>query len=222
MNRRFAGSNNIADVIRNRRTQCGFTLLETLIAMALGLMVLAGVLQFVSRLVEGNTTTLKVTRLEQDVRTLMDMMVQDIRRAGQFPEAASDLGSPAKFVIDQPTAPTIDGQPLRAGQLGSSLTYAYREADGKLVSGRFSHDAKAGTILMHTGTAAAPETVSDPAFMTVTQLEFEASVAQVFAGGMAMSLPSLQVSIVARLKSDPAVERVLVDRITWRNPVASP
>ncbi len=222
MNRRFAGSNNFAEVIRNRRTQCGFTLLETIIAMALGLMVLAGVLQFVSRLVEGNTTTLKMTRLEQDVRTLMDMMVQDIRRAGQFPEATADLGSPAKFVADQPTIPTIDGKAIHAGMRGSTLTYAYREPDGKLVSGSFSHDPKAGTILMHTGTAAAPETISDPAFMTVTQLEFDPALTEVQTGSMNMALPSLQIRIVAKLKSDPTVERVLVDRITWRNPVASP
>ena len=222
MNPRFVGSNKALKRLKMCRDQRGFTLLETLIAMALGLIVLAGVLQFMSRLVEGNTTTLKVTRLEQDVRTLMDMMVQDIRRAGQFPEAISDIGAPAKFVIDQPALPAIDGEALYAGLRGSSLTYAYREADGKLVSGRFTHDAKAGTILMHTGTAAAPETITDPAFMSVTELEFQAAIAQASAGSMAMSIPSLQIRIVGRLKSDPTVERVLVDRITWRNSVASP
>lgn len=124
--------------------------------------------------------------------------------------------------MDQPAAPTIDGQSLYAGQSGRSLTYAYREADGKLVSGRFSHDDKAGTILMHTGTASAPETISDPAFMTVTQLDFQASVAQASAGNMTIAMPSIEVRIVARLKSDPTVERSLVDRITWRNPVVAP
>lgn len=222
MNRPFAGNNKSAGCIRISRNQRGFTLLETLIAMALGLMVLVGVLQFVSRLVEGNTTTLQVTRLEQDVRTLMDMMVQDIRVAGQFPEAASDIGSPARFITDQPTVPTLDGQPLRSGQRGSALTYAYKETDGKLISGRFSHDAKAGTILMHTGTASAPETISDPAFMSVTQLEFHSSVAGASAGNITITMPSLEVRIVARLKSDPTVERILVDRVTWRNPVVTP
>lgn len=222
MNQPFAGSNNRLSRMRSRRPQRGFTLLETLIAMALGLMVLAGVLQFVSRLVEANTSTLQVTRLEQDVRTIMDMMLQDIRVAGQFPEAASDIGSPAKFLTDQPALPTIDGQPLRSGQNGSALTYAYRETDGKLVSGRFSHDAKAGTILMHTGTASAPETISDPAFMIVTQLEFRPSVVQGIAGSMVVTLPTLEVRIVAHLKSDPAVERSLTDRVTWRNPVVMP
>lgn len=222
MNRQFVGSNKTFRILKNRRGQSGVTLLETLIAMVLGLVVLAGILQFVSRLVEGNTTTLQVTRLEQDVRTLMDMMVQDIRPAGQFPGAASDLGMPVKFVSDQPALPTIDGKALYANQQGSSLSYAYQESDGKVVSGRFSHDAKAGTILMHTGTSSAPETISDPAFMTVSVLEFIGDSAQVQAGSLNVSLPSVQIRIVARLKSDPTVERLLTERVTWRNPVVSP
>lgn len=222
MSRRPAGSNKPISAFKSRRTEQGISLLETLIAMALGLMVMAGILQFVSRLVEGNTTTLKVTRLEQDVRTLMDIMLHDVRRSGSFPEAAFDLGEPINFVQNQPAAPMIDGQPLRDGQSGSSITYAYRESDGKLVSGRFAHEAKAGTVLMHTGTASAPETISDPAFMTVTQLEFHASLAQASAGHLTIAMPAIQIRIVGRLKSDPSIERVLIDRITWRNPVVSP
>jgi prepilin peptidase dependent protein B len=222
MNQPFVGSNNAVEAMKNRRCQSGVTLLETLIAMVLGLMVMAGILQFVSRLVEANTTTLKTTRLEQDVRTLMDMMVQDIRPAGQFPGAASDLGIPAKFIADQPAAPTIDGKALHTGQRGSSLSYAYQESDGKVVKGSFSHDAKTGTIQMHTGTASAPETISDPAFMSVTTLEFLVDSAQIQAGSLGVSLPSVQIRIVSQLKSDPTVERVLIDRVTWRNPVVVP
>lgn len=222
MNQRLVGSNKSIQALKIRCSQSGVTLLETLIAMVLGLVVLAGVLQFVSRLVEGNTTTLKVTRLEQDVRTLMDMMLQDIRPAGQFPGAVTDLGMPIKFVSDQPALPTIDGKELHVGQRGSSLSYAYQESDGKVVSGRFSHDAKAGTILMHTGTASAAETISDPAFMTVSELEFIGDSIQAQAGALIVALPSVQIRIVARLKSDPTVERVLSDRVTWRNPMVAP
>ncbi|MBP7918283.1 MAG: prepilin-type N-terminal cleavage/methylation domain-containing protein, partial [Rhodocyclaceae bacterium] len=121
MSRRPAGSNKLTRAFKRRLAERGISLLETLIAMALGLMVMAGVLQFVSRLVEGNTTTLKVTRLEQDIRTLMDIMLQDIRRAGHFPEGVADLGAPIQFMQDQPPPPMIDGQPLRDGLVGSTL-----------------------------------------------------------------------------------------------------
>ena len=121
-----------------------------------------------------------------------------------------------------PALPTIDGKELHVGQRGSSLSYAYQESDGKVVSGRFSHDAKAGTILMHTGTASAAETISDPAFMTVSELEFIGDSIQAQAGALIVALPSVQIRIVARLKSDPTVERVLSDRVTWRNPMVAP
>lgn len=222
MSRRPAGSNKLTRAFKRRLAERGISLLETLIAMALGLMVMAGVLQFVSRLVEGNTTTLKVTRLEQDIRTLMDIMLQDIRRAGHFPEGVADLGAPIQFMQDQPTPPMIDGQPLRDGLVGSTLTYAYRDADGKLVSGRFAHDAKAGTILMHTGTASAAETISDAAFMNVTELQFQAARTQVKSGALTVATPAVQIRIVGRLKADPAIERTQVGRMTWRNPVVSP
>ena len=222
MSRHPAGSNNRNRALNPRHAERGISLLETLIAMALGLLVVAGVLQFVARLVEGNTSTLKVTRLEQDVRTLMDIMLQDIRRSGHFSESGSDLGAPVKFIQDQPTAPMIDGQPLRDGLVGSSMTYAYRDTDGKLVSGRFAHDVKAGTILMHTGTASAAEAISDAAFMNVTELQFRSEVTQAKVSGLNLSMPSVQIRIAARLKSDSTIERTLVGRMTWRNPVASP
>ncbi|MFM8501333.1 MAG: hypothetical protein ACKOAC_04815, partial [Fluviibacter sp.] len=88
--------------------------------------------------------------------------------------------------------------------------------------GSFSHDVKTGTIQMHTGTASAPETISDPAFMSVTMLEFLVDSTQMKAGSLGVSLPSVQIRIVAQLKSDPTVERVLIDRVTWRNPVVVP
>ena len=222
MNRPSAGSNKHRQWQHRRQGARGISLLETLIAMALGLMVLTGVLQFVTQLVEVNTSTLKVARLEQDLRTLMDTMLQDIRRAGHFPEAVADLGNPARFTQNQPAAPTIDGAAWVAGQPGTAIGYAYRESDGKLMSGRFTYDAKAATILMHTGTASAPETITDPAFMSIGELSFMPELALVQAGNSTVAIPSVRIRIVARLKSDPAIERSLEDRITWRNPVVLP
>lgn len=204
------------------RSQRGISLLETLIALAIGLIVLAGVLKFMGMLTESNATLLKVTRLEQDLRTVMDIMLQDMRRANQYPQALGDLGDPARFVKNQPTLPQIDGQALQTGLKGSLISYAYQEADGKVISGRFSHDNKAGTVLMHTGTASAPETITDPAFMQVTQLIFQADVTSVHAGNLNITLPVIEVTLTAQIKASPEIQRTLVDRVTWRNPLVLP
>lgn len=202
--------------------QQGISILELLIAMVLGLTVLAGVLQMTTLLMESNRSTLQVTRLEQDLRTVLDIMVQDIRRAGGFPAAAADLGQPARFVQDQPAPPMIDGEALRDGLTGSSISYGYRESDGKLTSGRFSHDAKAGTVLMHTGTAAAPESITDPAFMHVSTLQFRSEVVHVSSGNVTLTLPTVHITLAAHLKTAPDIERRLESRVTWRNPQAMP
>lgn len=222
MSQPSAGKIKLAPADLRRSAQQGISLLETMIAMVLGLAVLAGVLKFMGVLTESNTTLLKVTRLEQDLRTVMDIMLQDMRRANQYPQAVSDLGQPARFIQHQPTPPQIDGQPFASGQSGSQISYAYQEADGKLISGRFSHDAKAGTVLMHTGTASAPETITDPAFMQVTALRFQAEQATVKAGAIHLSIPSVEITLIGQIKGSPEMERTLVDRVTWRNPVVSP
>ena len=201
----------------SRQGERGISLIETLVAMALGLLVLAGVLQLTNQLVDGNTTTLKVTRLEQDTRTVMDIIVQDLRRAGQFPEAGRDLGDLNRFLQDQPAGPLIDGEPLQTGKVGSAMTYAYREPDGKLIQAKFALDAKAGAIQMHTGTASAPETITDPGFMTVSTFSFVPTVVTTQAGSVQNPLISIEIRIVARLKPDPTTERQLVDRVVLRN-----
>ena len=199
--------------------QRGISLIETLVAMALGLLVLAGVLQMMNQLVAGNTTTVSTVRLAQDTRTVMDMVIQDLRRAGQFPEAANDLGEPLRFLQDQPDPPRIDGEPLQAGKSGSAIAYAYREADGKLVQARFSRDAKTGTVQMHTGTSAAPESITDATAMNVTDLIFMPQAVIQNTGQIETAVVAIEVYIRAQLKSEPTVERELTDRVVLRNVV---
>ncbi len=215
MSQRLAGSKRL----RPHRNEAGISLLETLIAMALGLLVLAGVLQLTNQLVAGNTAMIQVTRLEQDTRTVIDIIVQDLRRAGHFPEAGSELGDMHRFLQNQPTAPLIDGEAMRTGKAGASIAYAYRETDGKLIQARFAHDAKAGTVQMHTGSASAPETITDPAFMVVAALSFQPTLAVANAGSVSVEQTTVEVRIVTRLKSDPTVERQLVDQVVLRNPL---
>lgn len=204
-------------LFRARSRERGISLIETLVAMALGLLVLTGILQLMSQLVDGNTTTMKVVRLEQDTRTILDIIVQDLRRAGSFTEANRDLGDQNRFLQDQPAAPWIDGDPMISGKSGSSITYNYRESDGKLTQAKFAWDAKAGTVLMHTGTASAPETITDATTMVVKDLSFTPRLVEVPSGAMKMLQVMVDVGIRTQLKSDPSVERQLTDRVVLRN-----
>ncbi|MGB5855085.1 MAG: prepilin-type N-terminal cleavage/methylation domain-containing protein [Oceanisphaera sp.] len=69
----------------------GFTIVELLIAMVAGLVVLSGALSlFITVLATGNTN-LMLSRLNQEVQAVGDLISRDLQKAGYHPEAAADL-----------------------------------------------------------------------------------------------------------------------------------
>ncbi|GAA3708708.1 type IV pilin [Oceanisphaera sediminis] len=75
----------------NTGRQGGFSVVEMLVSLIAGLVVVAGAISlFTSVMVSGNTT-LMLSRLNQDVQSITDIMVRDIQRAGYHPSAAAEL-----------------------------------------------------------------------------------------------------------------------------------
>ena len=80
-------------LIHNR--SAGFSLIELMLAIALGLVVLGSVTSvLVSNLVT-NSSNMQIIRLDQDLRAVMLMMTRDIRRAGSRDSdtAIADIGT---------------------------------------------------------------------------------------------------------------------------------
>ena len=72
-------------------TERGFSLIETLVAMAAGVMVLATVLSlFIGQLASGNTHW-QLSRLNQEVQGIADVLSRDIQRAGFHPAAVTEV-----------------------------------------------------------------------------------------------------------------------------------
>lgn len=71
----------------NKRN-AGFTLVELLVAMTLGLVVLGGILQMFVRQHRTNAVQQQVTYAQQNVRAAMDLMVREIRGSGYNPTNA--------------------------------------------------------------------------------------------------------------------------------------
>lgn len=83
------------------KTAQGFSLLETLIAMAAGVLVLVTCLSlFVILLVSGNTS-LQLSRLNQELQSVGDMISRDLQRAGFHPHAVKEraLDIPAPSAV---------------------------------------------------------------------------------------------------------------------------
>jgi prepilin-type N-terminal cleavage/methylation domain-containing protein len=64
--------------------QKGFSLIELMISLTLGLIVMGGALSIVTSILATNTSTLKMTRLDQELRAVMMMLTRDLRRAGSW------------------------------------------------------------------------------------------------------------------------------------------
>ncbi|MGO4550497.1 prepilin-type N-terminal cleavage/methylation domain-containing protein [Lysobacter sp. 2RAF19] len=58
----------------------GFTLVELLVALALGLLVIAAALGFFLQLLRAGSETVLATRLQQELRTTMSFVVAEVRR----------------------------------------------------------------------------------------------------------------------------------------------
>ena len=69
---------------RRAASQSGFSLIEMMISMTLSLIVMAGATSLFSATIGVNSAVIKSATLNQDVRTVVDFMLRDIRRHGYF------------------------------------------------------------------------------------------------------------------------------------------
>lgn len=85
-------------IARNR----GFTLIELMVALVLGLVVVGGVMGVFMSTYQSNAQNIKSVRLNEEMRAVMSMMTRDIRRAGVRDLAwqPSLLGSANVFAND--------------------------------------------------------------------------------------------------------------------------
>lgn len=83
------------------KRQQGMSLVEMLVSLVAGLVVLAGALSLFSSVIVSGNTTLMLSRLNQDVQAVTDIIARDIQRAGYHPSAAVEMAdevSPALSV----------------------------------------------------------------------------------------------------------------------------
>lgn len=75
-----------------KRNQFGLTLVELLIGLLVGSVVVGAGITIYTNSIKSGTDNVKLIRLNQDLRAMMDIMVRDIRRAGfvtSFPDTNS-------------------------------------------------------------------------------------------------------------------------------------
>lgn len=77
--------------------QAGLSLIELMIGIALGLVLMTGLLIYFTTSLSTNRFAYQNSRLNQELNAVMEMMVRDIRRAGYWGAAQDGIGNPTAY-----------------------------------------------------------------------------------------------------------------------------
>jgi prepilin-type N-terminal cleavage/methylation domain-containing protein len=150
--------NTIHDLPRHGR---GFTLVELMTGMAIGLAVVVLALGLLGVQLTDTRRQLADIRLAHDLQTIAELISQDLARAGH--------GMPAGVV---PTQPTGSPDPVIAlPPDGRSVSFDYAVSAGTGAANRFGYRLNRGVIEMAFD-GGHWQALSDAASMRVTRLEF--------------------------------------------------
>ncbi|MBS99384.1 MAG: hypothetical protein CMI01_11995 [Oceanospirillaceae bacterium] len=92
-------------MIKRNLKQAGMSLIELMIAIFVGLIVVAGALTVYVNTVSSSSSTLKMSMLNQELSTLMSVMALDLRRAGFNAGLSSGAMLDNRFQFDETAEP---------------------------------------------------------------------------------------------------------------------
>jgi|GEM_PF-6556515 len=159
------------------RRQMGFSLIELMIAIALGLIIITGVVYVASSAVRTNVDTLRTTRLEQELRGVLLMLNRDLKRAGYYANSGNVLlcSANSTYTLSATTGSSIvatltpaNGACSSMGiQTGDMLMNITGVGSGTITTSCATVSSLSGTTLTMTA-AACPGAGSSVAFSSTT------------------------------------------------------
>lgn len=206
----------------------GFTFVELLVALAVNLVLFAGLITIFLSNIKYYHTSINVNRLNQQLQTVVLLMSNEIRRAGYWANAQNDIGS------------TTNNNPFMAGGTditvsGSCILFTYdSNSDGSLPSiasgsddERYGFRLSGQTLQARTygsaydcATAAGNwDNVTDSNVIQITALTFTLNTYTIATGpgNKGLVQRSVDISITGRLTSDNTVTKTLTKHVRIMN-----
>jgi prepilin peptidase dependent protein B len=232
-------------MMNKTRKRNGFTLIELMIAMLIGLMVMAGIITIYIITIKGSADTLKSARLNQDLSVAMLVMTNDIRRAGYWGGAITG----ADLTTNPFTEVMVRDVGATAGALtGNCITYSYdadaweitvppydpvTDSTAPSASEYFGFRLVNGAIQIKTGgtTSRAPAcgdavwvNLTDPDQFTVNSLlfNFTADNTATNSSGNTVTARQIEISIDGEVESDDQISASLNEFVKIRNNLIEP
>lgn len=185
----------------------GFSMVELMVAMVLGLIVVAAVVNLVMSIIQSNNQTIQATRLTQELRATAQVIASDIKRA--------------RSVDDPFRNPTVvGGNPYRAiqvveqnganGRPADCVRYAYFNSDAGVTTYFHSISRSNNSVLLASGTTAAlaacstGERLNSP-FINISDLD------------IASNGRRITITLTGSLVDNPSIQRTLTQTIFIRS-----
>lgn len=215
--------------------QAGLSLIELMISIAVGLVVVSGVISMFVSTVKSNADNLKMTRLNQELRMVMDIMSRDIRRAGfRGDGATATTASPFTMGADNLAAGTVNvandcisftydatalqTPPVTSGTLEDADKFGYRrDLDGAV--GVIRSRSGAGATGCTTGTW---DDLTDSASIDITLLRFDVNpsppIAITSGAGISRTIRNVTITLTGQLRnSNPVINRTITETVRVGN-----
>jgi prepilin-type N-terminal cleavage/methylation domain-containing protein len=157
----------------------GFTLVEMMVALALGLIVVAAVLAFIFSLIRANSETVLDTRLNQELRATMAVIAGEVQRARAIRDPIAAVGQDG--AIDYNNDGVVDAVDADFPQIlveedGSCVRYAYFDGAAIVYRAIYLADGRVGMASSATragATCGGGAPLNTAHGVEITDLEFE-------------------------------------------------
>lgn len=207
----------------------GFTLLELLIAMAVGMVIIAGTLTAFFVMIKQNRGLLEVSRLDRDLNNTMNIIATDIQRAGYWGSATTSNSNP--YMVTGSTDITVTG--------GNCILFTYDvNGDGTLPAvGTGSDDERYGYRLTNGAIQFRPSGASfscaaaanvwtnltDPNVMTITAFNVVLTNTALSLGGSATTnIRVVALTLTGQLVSDSQITKTITRTVRVYNDKYAP
>ena len=211
-----------------KRIHFGFTLIELIIAMGLSALLFTALLAiFISNLTHYNKV-ISTNHLNQQLQTTLQLMANDIRRAGYWANAKNDIG------LDQNNNPFMTSSTdVSVNNTNNCILFTYDHGkNGTLpsISNSIDDDRYGFQLSNQTVQARPPgatfvcsasdwENVTDPGIVKITALTFTLTTQTLTTGPgtQGIKMRSVDISITGQLASDSTVSNTLTQHVRIRN-----
>ena len=196
--------------------QAGVSLVELMIGMSIALLLLSGLLTFFVAFNKSQFDLLRGIRLEQEIRSTLDFMVSDLRRAGFWRDAHLDLPQPVICNASFFDGCADAGPPTPIFSVsGSTINYAY-DADDSGEPARFGFRLRSGAVEYLANSQWL--SLTDSTATRFTQLEITPTERAVdFADAHALTIRILRITATAAVPNHPQLVRSVTREVRIRN-----